>query len=160
ERLWSPQEVQDAGSMYSRLGEVSWRLEWLGLTHRSNEVSMLRRMAGADEIDALALLADVVPPVDGYTATSRIKGGWDFSAPFNRLVDAANPESETGRRFQQLAEKYTQSRYQDHEAEAQLRTLLAAWRDNDAKLHSLLEKSFLLREVSPLSQELSVLAMT
>ena len=46
ERLWSPQEVQDPGSMYVRLGELSWRLEWLGLTHRSGLVPMLHRMAG------------------------------------------------------------------------------------------------------------------
>src|SRR3981189_2952813 len=53
ERLWSPPEVQDPGSMYARLDELSWRLEWLGLTHRSNLISALHRMAGTGEIAAL-----------------------------------------------------------------------------------------------------------
>jgi len=75
--------------------------------------------------------------------------------PYNRLVDEANPESEIGRRFQELVQKYMQSNFQDHDAEAQLRTLFASWRDNDAKLHPLLENSFLLQENVPLSSELS-----
>jgi hypothetical protein len=36
--------------------------------------------------------------------------------------------------------------------------LLTAWRDNDAKLHPLLEHSFLLRDVIPVSQDLAALA--
>jgi hexosaminidase len=157
ERLWSPQEIQDASSMYSRLGEMSWRLEWLGLTHRSHEVSMLHRVAGMDDITALQSLADVVEPVKDYARISSIKGDWDFRAPFNRLVDEANPESQTGRRFQDLVQKYIQSGYLDRETETQLRNLLTAWRDNHAKLRPLLEKSFLLHEISPLSEDLSVI---
>jgi hexosaminidase len=155
ERLWSSQEVQDAGSMYSRLSDLSWRLEWLGLTHRSHEVSMLHRMAGVDDIAALRTLADVVEPVKDYTRFENLKTVWDFRAPLNRLIDDANPESETGRQFQDLVQKYIQSGYQDRSTEAQIRTFLIAWRDNDAKLHPVLEESFLLREIAPLSDELS-----
>jgi len=155
ERLWSRQEVQDASAMYGRLGEISWRLEWLGLTHRTHEVPMLRRMAGIEDVAALHILADVVEPVKDYARISSVKGDWDFRMPYNRLVDEANPESEIGRRFQELVQKYMQSNFQDHDAEAQLRTLLASWRDNDAKLHPLLENSFLLQENVPLSSELS-----
>jgi hexosaminidase len=160
ERLWSPQEVQDAASMYARLDETSWRLEWFGLTHRSHQVPMLHRMLGGDEIAALRALADVVEPVKDYARISSIKGDWDFRAPLNRLVDEANPESEIGRRFQELVQKYIQSSYRDRDAEAQFRTLLIAWRDNDSKLHPLLERSFLLREDLQLSEELSVIGAT
>jgi hexosaminidase len=157
ERLWSPQEVQDVNSMYTRLDEVSWRLEWLGLTHRSHETRMLHRMVGVDDIAALRTLADVVEPVKDYTRFENVKGIWDFREPFNRLIDAANPESETGRRFQNLVQSYIQSGYQDREAEAQIRSLLNAWRDNDSKLKPLIERSFLLHEIAPLSDELSSL---
>ena len=58
ERLWSPQDVKDPKSMYQRLDEVSWRLEWLGLTHESNYVPMLRRLAGMEDIRSLRVLAD------------------------------------------------------------------------------------------------------
>ena len=50
ERLWSAQDVRDVNSMYQRLEEVSLRLEWLGLTHNSSYVPMLRRIAGTDDI--------------------------------------------------------------------------------------------------------------
>ena len=155
ERLWSPQETEDANSMYTRLDGLSWRLEWLGLTHRSHEISMLHRMAGEDDVTALHALADVVEPVKDYTRIEGVKGDWDFRAPMNRLVDAANPESTTARHFQQLVDQYIQSKFQDRGAEAQIRTFLASWRGNDAKLRPILERSFLLREVTPLSEELS-----
>ncbi len=160
ERLWSPPELRDTNSMYTRLGEVSWRLEWLGLTHRSHEISMLHRIAGEDDIAALRTLANVVEPVKDYARMEGIKGDWDFRAPLNRLVDEANPESETGRQFQNLVHKFIQSKYQDRSAEGELRSLLTIWRDNDTKLHPLLERSFLLREVAQLSEDLSAVGTT
>ena len=157
ERLWSPEGVQDIGSMYARLSEVSWRLEWLGLTHRSGKIQMLHRMAGSEDISALRILADVVEPVKDYTRISNVKGPWDFRAPLNRLVDAVSPESDRARRFGDLVEKYIQSRYRDQATAGEIRILLTGWRDNDAKLHPLLEHSFLLRDVTPLSQDLAAL---
>jgi len=158
ERLWSPQEVTDATSMYIRLAEINWRLEWLGLTHRSHEISMLHRMAGSDDIAALHVLADVVEPVKDYARISNVKGDWDFRAPLNRMIDAANPESEVTRRFRELVQKYVQSRFQDRATEEQIRELLSAWRDNDPKLHPVLERSFLLKEVAPISADLSTIS--
>jgi hexosaminidase len=160
ERLWSPQSVQDVSSMYARLEELSWRLEWLGLTHRSHEIPMLHRMTGTDDIEALRTLAAIVEPVKDYARFEAVKGPWDFRAPLNHLVDDANPESETGRRFQDLVQQYIQSRFQDREAETSIRAYLTNWRDNDQKLEPILERSFLLREVTPLSGELSMVGTT
>ncbi|MGA8764606.1 MAG: family 20 glycosylhydrolase [Candidatus Sulfotelmatobacter sp.] len=157
ERLWSPQEVQDAGSMYARLSQLNWRLEWLGLTHRSGKIAMLHRMAGTDDIAALRTLADVVEPVKDYARMDAVKVPWDFRAPLDRLVDAASPESDVARRFGELVQSYIQSGYKDRDAEAQIRISLATWRDNDARLHPLLEQSFLLHEDIPLSEDLSAL---
>jgi hexosaminidase len=155
ERFWSPAGVRDTGNMYARLGELSWRLEWLGLTHRSHEVSMLHRITGTDDIAAMHTLAELVEPVKDYTRMDSLKTVWDFRAPLNRLVDAVNPESDSGRRFQALVQQYIQSRYQDRDAEMQIRRLLTLWRDNNAKVQSLLEGSFLLREIGPLSENLA-----
>jgi hexosaminidase len=157
ERLWSPQNMQDVSSMYSRLDNLSWRLEWLGLTHRSHQTLMLRRMAGVEDIFALRTLADVVEPVKDYARFDSVKGVWDFRAPLNHLIDDANPESETGRHFQFLVQQFIQSGYHDRDAEAEIRTLLTGWRDNDTKLKPLIQGSFLLRETAPLSGELSSL---
>jgi hexosaminidase len=160
ERLWSPQNVQDVSAMYSRLDDLSWRLEWLGLTHRSHEAPMLERMAGTDDIGTLRTLADVVEPVKDYVRMGAVTGNWDFRAPLNHLVDAVNPESETGREFRDLVQHYIDSRYEDHEAEQSIRAILTRWRDNDKKLEPILGRSFLLSEVAPLSQELSMVGTT
>ncbi len=109
ERFWSPQEVRDVTSMYARLHQVDWRLEWLGLTHRSGKIKMLHRIAGSDDIAALRTLADVVEPVKDYKRMEGLKDPWDFRAPLNRLVDAASPESDTGLRFHDLVQSYIQS---------------------------------------------------
>jgi len=89
-----------------------------------------------------------------------VKGPWDFRAPLNRLVDAASPESDVARQFRDLVHTYVQSSYKDQVAEAQIRTWLTIWRDNDAKLQPLLGPSFLLQEDAPLSEDLSALGAT
>lgn len=159
ERLWSPPDVQDLGSMYTRLDELSWHLEWLGLTHRSSMISALYRMAGTDDIAALRTLAEVVEPVKDYARMNSLKTAWDFRAPLNRLADAASPESDQARHFRDSVQAYVASGYTNRAAEGAIRTFLAAWRDNDARLRPLLEQSFLLHELAPLSKDLSTLGV-
>jgi hexosaminidase len=157
ERLWSPQEVNNADSMYARLNALSLHLESLGLTHKSARIHMLHRMAGTEDISALRVLADVVEPVKDYNRWDDAKGPIDFHAPLNRMIDAVYPESEVARRFANLVQAYVQSGYKDQAAEEQVRTYLTTWRENDGKLHPLLELSFLLHEVAPLSENLAAL---
>ncbi len=157
ERLWSPQEVKDVPSMYARMNAVSLELEWLGLTHRSARMHMLHRMAGPADITALRVLADVVEPVKDYDRWSDAKGPIDFHAPLNRIIDAVYPESDTARQFSDLVQTFVKSGYTDQAAETQLRTWLATWRHNDARLHPLLSQTYLLQEDVPLSQDLSAL---
>ena len=157
ERLWSPQNVTDVHSMYTRLNAVSLYLEAIGLTHRSARMQMLQRMGGTADISALRVLADVVEPVKDYDRWDDSKGPIDFHAPLTRMIDAVSPESDTARQFRDLVETFIQSGYKDQVAETQIRAWLTAWRDNNAKLHALLDQSFLLREDAPLSADLSAL---
>jgi hexosaminidase len=159
ERLWSPPEVQNPGSMYERLAELSWRLGWLGLTHRSSMISALYRMAGTDDIAALRTLAEVVEPVKDYSRMNSLKSAWDFRGPLIRLVDTARPESDEARHFRDSVQAYIGSGYTNRAAEGEIQTLLAAWRDNDARLRPLLEQSFLLHELTPLSEDLATLGV-
>src|ERR1700675_1753956 len=159
ERLWSPPEVQDPGLMYSRLAELSWRLEWLGLPQKSALIPALHRMAGTDDVAALRTLAEIVEPVKDYTRMNSLKTTWDFRGPLNRLVDVARPESDQARHFRDSVQAYIGSGYTNRAAEGEIRTLLAAWRDNDAKLRPLLEHSFLLHELAPLSEDLATLGV-
>src|ERR1051326_8210304 len=157
ERLWSPQDVVDVNSMYTRMHAVSLELEWLGLTHLSARDRMLHRMAGNGDITALRVLADVVEPVKDYNRWSDEKGPIDFHAPLTHLIDAVYPESDTALQFANLVQQYAKSGYKDQAAAAQIRSWLMLWRTNDAKLHAELGQSSLLEEDAPLSQNLAML---
>ena len=160
ERLWSSPDLKDAASMYARLNAVSFDLEWLGLTHRTARAHMLERMSGGSNISALRVLADVVEPVKDYNRWDDSKGPIDFHAPLTHLIDAVYPESDVARQFAALVQTYVQTGEKDQAAEAQIREWLMTWRDNDARLHPVLEHSALLQEDEPISQDLSSLATT
>jgi hexosaminidase len=157
ERLWSPQNVVQIESMYRRMYDESTRLDSLGLTHNSNYEPMLRRIAGSNDIAALRTLADVVEPVKNYTRESMHNAdpATQFT-PLNRLIDAARPESETGREFRVLIDSYLAQ--PSPEAAAKIRAELTAWKENDAKLQPQIAQSFLLKEVAPLSSGLANLS--
>ena len=160
ERLWSAPQVQDVHSMYIRLSAMSQYLEQLGLRHRSSSEMMLSRMAGADNIAALLTLADVAEPASLQIREEEAQkaGGIQTSdTPLNRMVDAVLPESEVARRFSQMVNQFVGSNFQDTKAKSDIRSLLLAWRDNDNELRPLLQNSYLLKELSPVSQILSSL---
>ena len=157
ERLWSPQNVTDVASMYTRLNAVSLDLEFLGLTHRSARMHMLHRMAGTADISALRVLADVVEPVKDYNRWDDAKGPIDFHAPLTRMIDAVYPESDVARHFSDLVQTFIKSSYKDLATETEIRMWLTTWRDNDVRLHPLLQQTFLLQQDVALSQNLSAL---
>jgi len=160
ERLWSPQEVRDPASMYARLDFVSARLEWLGLTHRTASRHMLQRLAGSastEEFMALRTLTDVIEPVKDYTREQTALAVPTSGTPMNRVVDAVPLESDAGRRFNDRVQQFLAAACHDSAAEAGLRAQLTIWRDNDAILQVLAQRSFLVKEVAATSQDLSAL---
>ncbi len=162
ERLWSPQEVTNVASMHTRMEILDERLEWLGLTHKSYHRQMLQRIAGpssAEEFAALSTLAGVVEPVKDYTREETAAVEPTSATPLNRVVDAVPLESATARHFGELVDKFIAASCHDTVATARLRAELVAWRDNDAKLQPLEERSFLVKAVSATSQDLSTLGV-
>ena len=161
ERLWSPASVTDAASMYARLHAVSGRLEGLGLTHRSYYSPMLRRIAGpgasAQELSALRTLAGLLEPVKDYTRERTASVEPTSATPLNRVVDAIPLESNVARRFGELIDTFVSSSCHDADSAARLRRQFSAWRDNDNQLQTLAQRSFLVKEVSATSRDLSVL---
>jgi hexosaminidase len=160
ERLWSAQQVQDVDSMYRRLGDVSQQLERLGLRHRSNAGVALARIAGTGNIDALLTLADVTEPasIQIREKEAETAGGIQTSdMALNRMVDVIVPESQVARQFSAAVNQFIASYFQDAKAEAYIRGSLTLWRDNDAHLQPLLQNSYLLKEASPVSLNLSAL---
>jgi hexosaminidase len=160
ERLWSPQDVRDVNSMYQRLSQISWRLDFLGLTHNTAYVPMLQRIANAEDVSALRLLADAVEPVKDYTRGELASSEPSSATPLNRLIDAARPESDTARAFSNLVDSFLGGQCRDTATASQIRTLLVSWRDNHAALQPQIEKSSLLKEVEPISRNLSAAGAT
>ena len=161
ERLWSTAEVRDNASMYARLDFISTRLEWLGLTHRTYYRHMLRRIAGstatADEFAALQILTGQLEPVKDYTREETAAVEATSFSPLNRVVDAIPLESDPGRLFGELVDKFISTSCRDADPGERLRTQLTTWRDNDARLQFLMQRSFLVKEVAVRSQDLSAL---
>jgi hexosaminidase len=155
ERLWSPQNVTDVNSMYARLDRINDWLDAYGVTQNTNYDVMLRRIAGTDDISALRTLVDVVEPVKGYSRANLAASEPTGLTALNRVVDAARPESATARRFSALVDELV-SGHAKPGVEAQIRSRLAQWRDNQAKLGAA-ENSSLVQEVLPVSQNLSAL---
>ena len=159
ERLWSQQDVTDVSSMYQRLERTSRWLDWLGLTHNSSYEPMLRRIADSNDISALQTFTDVVEPVKDYTREEIATVEATSLSPLNRVIDAVRPESDTARHFADLVDALMGG-HADSKAKQEVRTLLILWRDNQANLQALETQSFLLREIVPLSQDLSAVAAT
>ena len=160
ERLWSTQEVTNVASMHARMEILGERLEWLGLTHKSYHRQMLQRIAGQssqEEFTALTTLASVVEPVKDYTREETAAVEPTSATPLNRVVDAVPLESATARHFGESVERFIAASCHDPAATARLRAELVAWRDNDAKLQPLEERSFLVKAVSATSQDLTAL---
>ncbi len=156
ERLWSPQDVRDVNSMYQRLAVTSTWLDGLGLTHNSSYAPMLRRIAGTNDIAALKVLTDVLEPVKDYTREETAPAPATSLLPLNRVVDAVRPESATARQFAAAVDELVGGSARPG-SEARVRELLKRWRDNQVELQPQFEKSLLLQEVAPLSQNLSAL---
>jgi hexosaminidase len=155
ERLWSPQDVKNVDSMYQRLGRVSEKLTYYGLRHQLITEEMVRRMSGDSDSQPLRVLASVVQPPPMYQRQD-LREFTDFT-PLNHLDDAVPPESDTAREFTALVKKLVAGKGTPEDWE-RAREQLVTWRDNDAQLQPLLQRSFLTKDLSPVSRTLSQVA--
>jgi hypothetical protein len=121
---------------------------------------MLHRIAGPAspaELAALRGLLDVIEPVKDYTREKTAPAEPTSLTPMNRVVDAVPLESDAGRHFGELVDQYVGATCHDTAAEGRLRAQLMLWRENDANLQLLAQRSFLVKEVAATSQDLSAL---
>jgi hexosaminidase len=138
--------------MYRRLGTLSQKLPYYGLSYQSASEQMLKRLSGYTNPAALRILASVVQPPRDYTREG-LKS-YDAFSPLNRLVDTVPPESDKAREFDELAGRIATGKA-DPEDWRKARQWLVLWRDNDAALQPSLEKSALTAELVPLSHNLA-----
>jgi hexosaminidase len=155
ERLWSPKEVTDVDSMYARLEAVSRMLEWTGVRHRANYQPMLERLAGERTSAPLRVLADALEARG--LGQGRSSGRNTTATPFNRMVDAARPESETVRAVELAVKRFLAAPSPRQPDVAFLRAQFQEWAANDARLQPLFEGNPLLAELKPISRDLAAL---
>jgi hexosaminidase len=98
ERFWSPQEVRDVDSMYTRMARMSRELDWLGLKHREDR---LERLSGNERSPRLHVLAGVSEATG--IEVRRDARHYTSLVPLNRFVDAVPPESENTRALEAMA---------------------------------------------------------
>jgi hexosaminidase len=158
ERFWSPASVKDVDDMYRRLPRVSRELEYVGVTHNANYPQMLQRMMLEPVPDTLETLGNIVESVKRL-GRARLRNYTSFT-PMNRLTDAVPPESETARIFNRNVDLALVSPSALQAQTPELRAWLTRWRDNHAALVPVLRKSYLLRELEPLSENVAALATT
>ncbi|MBZ5572680.1 MAG: beta-N-acetylhexosaminidase, partial [Acidobacteriia bacterium] len=77
--------------------------------------------------------------------------------PLNRLIDAARPESATARHFADMVDGLLSGKA-DPGTKDQIKAQLVRWQDNQASLQPQVSQSFLLKEILPLSQNLTAVA--
>jgi hexosaminidase len=157
ERLWSPKEVTDVESMYTRLEAVSRMLDWTGVRHRANYGPMLSRLAADRPSEPLRILADASEAL-GLGPRQRV-GGYTTDKPLNRFVDAARPESESVRALEQAAARMVANPNGNAADVTVLREQFTRWAANDARFQPAAEGNALLAEVKPLSADLSALGV-
>ena len=154
ERLWSPANVTDVDSMYTRLAQVSRNLEFTGVRHRAYFEQMLDRIAGDQPAEPLRVVAEVSEAYGLGTGRSSRPFG---VTPLNRFVDACLPESELARRLELAAKRFAADPTGDRADAGLLRLQFEIWAANDVQFELLVENNKLLAEVAPVSKELSAL---
>ena len=155
ERLWSPQDVRDVDSMYVRLQAAGENLKAAGVLHQTDYRAMLERLAAGTNAQPLRVLADVLEPIKGYARPHTRT--YETTTPLNRLVDAVQPESDAGREFARLTQRFLNKTASAEDITA-MRNQLSAWQENDQRLEPLLQSNVLLQEAVSLSQGLATVA--
>ncbi|HEX8500078.1 MAG TPA: family 20 glycosylhydrolase [Pyrinomonadaceae bacterium] len=153
ERLWSPREVRDVEDMYRRLAVTGVRLEELGLTHERNQGFMLRRLAGGADTSALQTLVSVVEPVKEYRRYQ--ERPQTMLSPLTGLVDVARPDSSAARDFSRRVDLLLSDAPRFALHFSTLRATFSAWRDAEAPLEVLIDRSPALAEARPLARDLA-----
>jgi hexosaminidase len=152
ERLWSPREVRDVDDMYRRLDSISVQLEEVGLTHRSYQGKMLRRLAGGPETRPLETLVGALRPTFFERAKYR---QITQLAPLTRLVDAAAPDSRAAREFASEVAGLLDDAPRFRSRRERVRDLLEEWRAVQPAVRVMADRSPLMRDAVPLADSLA-----
>ncbi|MDB4920207.1 beta-N-acetylhexosaminidase [Mucilaginibacter sp.] len=160
ERLWSPALVNNVDDLYRRLFILSGQLDEQGLSNISNYERALRRLTNGESIEHLQILTDVLTPVKGYRKMVAVMFKPTQTAfqtsPLTNVSDIVFVDSETKRKFRHLVEIYLSTK--DKNAEAQIKSTLILWQQNDVQLQLVFADNKRLLEVQDHSKNLAAAA--
>lgn len=155
ERFWSHNSVNNVQDMYRRIGKISLQLEEVGLLHEKNYLMMLRRLTGGEEVNPLKMLVDVLEPVKEYKR-HRLGVKYTQYSPYTRVVDAARPDAQTARIFNEMIESLIKSR--EKSTYDALLQQLNTWQTGSKELLALIDKKPILKEIRPHAEVLEAIS--
>ncbi|MGE5806387.1 MAG: hypothetical protein ACM34M_11380 [Ignavibacteria bacterium] len=120
---------------------------------------MFIRLANRLFIEPLNILAGVTKPLEGYERDNIEEyGGFELlsSSPYTRFVDAAAADPKPARDFNKLIDNYLKDKSSGNETK--IKEYLVLLRDNHQALLLIINNSPILKEVEPLSLNLSSLS--
>lgn len=150
ERLWSPREINQVDDMYRRLAVIDVQLEELGLTHRKNQMMLLRRLANNQDTAALQTLVSIIEPVKEYRRY-RLRPQTMLS-PLSGLIDAAQADAPSARIFNRAVDEMLAGRNAAGNS-ARLRLLLTEWQAAEKDLREVMGNSPALAEAKQLATD-------
>ena len=159
ERFWSPKDINDVDDMYKRLDHINFLLERYGLTNISFQPGILRVLTNNQSIKPLKILVDVVRPLEEYERDNLEKyGGYKNVqySPHTLVVDAAVADPKHARDINKLIDKFLQS--PEIEEANKIKDELTTLQNNHNQLLLIINNSPILKEIEPLSENLSKLA--
>ncbi len=161
ERLWSPKDINNVDDMYKRLDHVSPLMEEYGLTHITYQSKILRILTNGQPIKPLKILVDVIKPLEGYERNNFQKyGGYEYFqySPHTLVVDAAVADPKPARDLNKLIGRFLKN--QNLKDAEKVKEHLSILKDNHKELRPIIDESPMLKEIEPLSKNLSDLAGT
>jgi len=153
ERLWSPGTITDVDDMYRRTTALGIQLEVFGLNNETTTDRLMRNLAGSTDINSLKTLVDLVEPLQGYNRGKAHPS--TQMTPLTRLVDAAKPESATGRSFAKAVDEFLSDAPNFRAHREDMTAKLNRWRDVNDALTPMFARSPVLHEAEPLAKDLS-----
>ncbi len=162
ERLWSAPDASDITSMYARLNTVSdWAETSVGLQHRQQVVTAMRKLAGPRNIEPLQILARAVEPAQYYHRHHEKSVGETYSRrdSLNRFADALPAESLAVRELSNLVAQWRKNP-DDQNTLAAIQQRLTAWATNYHSLKQLVNSAPDLAELKPVVEDLHQVSTT
>jgi len=152
ERLWSPAEVRDTADMYRRLEYIEKELMVQGLTGGGDSWKLLRMTPEAGS-DSFRVLTELLKPV--ILSERKLVRKYFTDTPLNRPADVLPPESMPVRRFEDMVNAALSKPSLSRADAAALRETLTRWQTGVREAVPALGRSFLLKEMIPVAENIS-----